>query len=305
MEKTLKQQIVTAAEAVKRKIRKMRDIESGNRNVLESVFKPITNPLNQIVDTNKHIYYDGTRNGVKPEIKDEFHFPFSTRLDDTNEEVTEALDNTEESDCNFNSSKEHDMSNESFETIRSNSNSPSQKGSSPVISMMIPFGLREENGRLKMGSANANVSKTDITVAERKYESTPGLLDLLYNKEPNMKLITEDDKRNYKLMLLDTNAHRRNFDPKKPIKSNKGRKYLDIIKPLFQLPDTESNFAQGTGLPLVKRLKKDIDYIYWDDPNELVERLKLLIASKNAGNTGLDNEIITIVEELRESGILN
>lgn len=44
--------------------------------------------------------------------------------------------------------------------------------------------------------------------------------------------------------------------------------------------------------------------LYWDDPNELVERLKLLIASKDAGNTGLDNEIISVVEELRESGII-
>jgi hypothetical protein len=46
------------------------------------------------------------------------------------------------------------------------------------------------------------------------------------------------------------------------------------------------------------------DYIYWNDPNELVERLQLLRASKRAGNTGLVNEIANIEEELREEGYI-
>ncbi|XP_066600146.1 putative leucine-rich repeat-containing protein DDB_G0290503 [Prorops nasuta] len=41
------------------------------------------------------------------------------------------------------------------------------------------------------------------------------------------------------------------------------------------------------------------DYVYWDNPNELVDRLKLLITSKNAGHTNHDNEIISIIEELQ------
>lgn len=45
-------------------------------------------------------------------------------------------------------------------------------------------------------------------------------------------------------------------------------------------------------------------YSYWDDPNELVERLILLHASKAAGNTSVHNEILNIEEELREAGII-
>ena len=44
--------------------------------------------------------------------------------------------------------------------------------------------------------------------------------------------------------------------------------------------------------------------VYWDDPNELVDRLRLLLASKSAGNTGVSNEIISIFEELREAGLI-
>lgn len=34
------------------------------------------------------------------------------------------------------------------------------------------------------------------------------------------------------------------------------------------------------------------NYIYWDDPNELVERLKLLRASQQAGNSKTANDCI-------------
>jgi len=43
--------------------------------------------------------------------------------------------------------------------------------------------------------------------------------------------------------------------------------------------------------------------VYWNDPNELVDRLRLLLASQSAGNTGVSNEILAIFEEFYESGI--
>lgn len=43
------------------------------------------------------------------------------------------------------------------------------------------------------------------------------------------------------------------------------------------------------------------DYRYWDDPNELVDRLRLLVAERGAGNNNHDNEILAIIEELREA----
>lgn len=48
----------------------------------------------------------------------------------------------------------------------------------------------------------------------------------------------------------------------------------------------------------------NIVYEYYDNPNELCERLQLLIASKQAGNTNHDQEINSIVEELRENNII-
>lgn len=47
-----------------------------------------------------------------------------------------------------------------------------------------------------------------------------------------------------------------------------------------------------------------MDYVNWDNPNEIVNRLRLLMASQAAGNTSHANEIISIMEELREAEII-
>lgn len=48
----------------------------------------------------------------------------------------------------------------------------------------------------------------------------------------------------------------------------------------------------------------NIAYEFYDDPNELCERLRLLLASRAAGNTNHSQEINSIIAELRELGII-
>jgi len=47
-----------------------------------------------------------------------------------------------------------------------------------------------------------------------------------------------------------------------------------------------------------------IDYVHWDDRNELVDRMRLLEASRQADHNVHDNEMLSIIEELREAGII-
>lgn len=67
-------------------------------------------------------------------------------------------------------------------------------------------------------------------------------------------------------------------------------------------PEEKLKKVDGSGLMQYLDVKKD--YVYWDDPNELVDRLRLLIASTNAGHNGHRNEIISIIEELHEKNII-
>ena len=66
-----------------------------------------------------------------------------------------------------------------------------------------------------------------------------------------------------------------------------------FIKPL--LNDTKS----GSGMNV-----NGFKYEHWDDPNELVDRLRLLVSSQMAGHTGHNNEILSIIEELKEANII-
>jgi len=47
-----------------------------------------------------------------------------------------------------------------------------------------------------------------------------------------------------------------------------------------------------------------IDYVHWDDPNEFVDHLWLLDASRRAGNNAHNNKILSIIEELREADLI-
>lgn len=327
MEKATKQEIVKSVEAVKRKVKMMRDVSSENEKILESVLKPITDPLNQMAsqsrisaqiknEANSPNYYSTPK-----KIKiDQYDTKPSSLNDDTILEInSEGIENgsrISNKDNNFGSSDESEIENEEDKSASSDdetfesSNSLDRNYSSPLsfsekAFQDVPYGVRIERGKLMMGSQRVLVSENTITINSTMYKKTPGLVQLLFETKPKCELVTEEDKDNYKLILNQTNAHRRDFDSKKPIKSNRGSKYLKIIKPLFKLSrNCESTENLSVGKGLLKKLKPNIDYVYWDDPNELVDRLKLLIASREAGNTGLDNEIISIIEELRENDII-
>jgi hypothetical protein len=52
-----------------------------------------------------------------------------------------------------------------------------------------------------------------MEIAGHRYEATEGLMELLTKKDPDMDKIIEEDKEDYKRILIDTNALYQNFDP--------------------------------------------------------------------------------------------
>ena len=109
----------------------------------------------------------------------------------------------------------------------------------------------------------------------------------------------------YKSILLATNAHKRNYDVQGHLKSNRGYKYKQIIAPLMSLELKKTKSGRGVSIPRTMTLTDNkIDYVHWDDPNELVDRLRLFHASRQAGHNAHENEILSIIEELREVGLI-
>lgn len=154
------------------------------------------------------------------------------------------------------------------------------------------YGIRREDSKFYIGDKEVEIDANDVIIGNKTYKGTKGLWELLTLKRPTNH--TQSDLETYKEILVLTNAHLKNYKPGAPLSSNKHTKYTDIIKPMFK--------TVGEGLRQVTGNK--IDYVYWNDPNELVNRLRLLWLSRNAGNTGVNNEIDSIIEELRESNII-
>ncbi|CAG9771500.1 unnamed protein product [Ceutorhynchus assimilis] len=163
---------------------------------------------------------------------------------------------------------------------------------------------------------------------EHKFDhnyGTPGLYELLFKKEPVGD--KKADLDNYMDILTRTNAYRRNNNPNEQVQGNSSVKYVTIIgpylykkgitksktiipRPVFEKPVAPYRAAKKTGVArigkglILKRNKKSTDYVYWDNVNELVNRLRILLASKTAGHNGHRNEIISIIEELKEAKVI-
>ncbi|KYN22394.1 hypothetical protein ALC57_05206 [Trachymyrmex cornetzi] len=165
----------------------------------------------------------------------------------------------------------------------------------------------DENGTM-LGNKKFDVDTDDTIIIDgERYKGTPGLYKLIFKKIPNDAIYTENDKQMYKHILLTTNAHRRDNNARMPIKSNKGHKYKNIIAPLLvtrSVSGTSNGSGIKTNISSARLTDNEIDYVHWDDPNELVDRLQLLDASRRAGNNAHDNEILSIIEELREAGLI-
>lgn len=182
-------------------------------------------------------------------------------------------------------------------------------------------GVRHDSIQEKyyIGSAVIDFIGPDIKVGHKLYKGTTGLYELLFKNYPQG--FSKDDEDAYKEILDTGNAYRVNFDPLERKLGLRTDKYRNIIKPLvgdvtlntskknIALNTSKKNITVNTSKRFGKGIYKEvndnfIDHVYWDDPNELVNRLRLLVASQTAGHTGHTNEIVSIVEELRESGII-
>ena len=123
---------------------------------------------------------------------------------------------------------------------------------------------------------------------------------------------TEEDYLNYGRILKQTNTIYHNSNPmsNKP-KSSKGDKWKKLIKPIWDDIKKEGTGGKGkgkgdpkpgtsgTGLNEVGQGLK----ILPSDPNALIDR-DLLFSSQKAGHTGVRNEIVSILDELKRQGVL-
>ena len=167
------------------------------------------------------------------------------------------------------------------------------------------YGVYYDDQGMMLGDKRFDLSPNDdIIVGDKTFRGNPGLYELIFKKVPDENSYSRSDLQEYRNILLLTNAHKRGRgrDPNLPIMANKGYKYKKIIGKL--LGASKKKIGVGN-IPRDMTVTNDaVEYIHWDDPNELVDRLRLLDASRQAGNNAHDNEFLSIIEELREAGLI-
>ena len=342
-EKIVKE-IAKTSDSIRKKFRSLKTGKMEENNALERHFKPISEPLKQLVENTVGIESDEEK--IEPlsmfgDKKESLHG--TERINVSLNDITSTPKRFKRRQMQHSSNAStstpiqdvqpkqilHDKTfvEEIFETspesliksvqqslqtvdgqnlLRTRLGPLSQKYMMAILSqdknykMDCVYGVKFTDKGMILGDKNFDVDKNDnIIINGTKYAGTTGLYELIFKRLPDDMIYTDDDLQKYKSILLMTNAHRRNGDVNQPMLGNKGFKYKHIIAPLF----TNKKFGRGIPNAMILNDNK-IDYVHWNDPNELVDRLRLLEASRQAGNNAHDNEIMSIIEELYEAGII-
>lgn len=306
-EKDILQQITKAREAIRRKHRLLKQDKASLEKTLNETFKPIVDPLEQLVKNDrakkkKKNKYNGDKSTTTAEDKiptenDESFKDDISDDDDVNDD--ENIDDTLlDNDASFKSivdedkvDRDGDVNNDKYVRMLKEDH----KGLIDKI-----FGVREEGQTLMIGNSPIKFTSNNIQIGDASYPKTVGLQELLFKREPKLGDVKSEDMQNYRKILETTNVHRKNYSRDQPIRQQNSNKCKYIIAPLFY------NKTGDGILPKYKIARKGtfMDYVHWDDPNELVDRLRLLIAERSAGNNNHTNEIHSIIEELREAKII-
>lgn len=283
--KSILHQITKASDAIRKKHKMLKLGRELSETYSNEIFKPIVTPLQKFIDQQQE---------VKPEVKQEI----KNELEVSN--MKEDFDDSFENET----IKVNELwqPNKTFVTSTPNN---VEKYLRKLNEKKKDYGGRYEVRKLKkgfmFGDSEMNFNNSQVEVGDYSYKETPGLLELLFNKSINDSLIKEDDTKNFIEIIQSTNAHRNYYKSDGAIRGDNSSKYMKYISPYIKSLD-----KTGKGLPHHKatKINNNFDYVYWDDPNELVDRLRLLVASQTAGNQSHTNEIVSIIEELREAQII-
>ena len=159
------------------------------------------------------------------------------------------------------------------------------------------FGIRKVKSRYYIGNKRVTFEDDDIIINEtgERFIGTAGLWGLITSKNPDKDLIdwTKNDRNRYDRLMSITNALHKDYNPRRGPRSSGGYKWTNILSTIWFNKEPKKGF-EGSGVVVIP-----------SDPNALLERLDLLLASQEAGHTGVRNELVSICDELKRQGVLD
>ena len=190
-------------------------------------------------------------------------------------------------------------------------------------------GIYAKDKKFYMGNKPLTIKENDISINTDdgnifKATGTPGLWRLITEKNiPDKSEFTPIDLNNYIILMFYTKTIYKGNEPTRGLKGGTSNK-LKFIKYFVKL--IEENKFDEYKKELYSYFNKEDEDEYKEfeepkddpqpgtsgnglkilpsDPNALINRFDLLFSSKKAGHTGVRNEIVSILDELKRQGVI-
>ena len=177
----------------------------------------------------------------------------------------------------------------------------------------LSTGIRDKDGSFYIGSEPVRIRDNNITIDNTEYSGTSGLWKLITSKNiPDKSEYTPEDLVTYSYIMLKTNTARNKYNPRGQYRGGNNRKMNEIIKPFVrELENDNTDNKINFTTKVLEHFEHEVEIegdglkILPSDPNALINRFDLLFSSQKAGHTGVRNEIISILDELKRQKVIN
>ena len=183
-------------------------------------------------------------------------------------------------------------------------------------------GLYSEDDNLKIGYRPVKIENDDIIIGDTPFKGTVGLWKLITSKDiPDKTEYSAEDLAGYITIMhitkatYDKNNKRVGGNDKmnklikplvKALEKGGGEGLIDKIEEHFGFEEEEydeEEYEEPATIPFTPTSGTGLK-ILPSDPNALIDRFDLLFSSQKAGHTGVRNEIVSILDELKRQGVL-
>lgn len=310
-------EIKVLSDSIRRKNQALKVGLTVRNRYLEDTFRPIVDPLNKLNDsiTKSSALPQEVSERIKHKTSEtggsEGDTETLSRSSDIIEEEDDEENVTDKEEANDYS--EDQTTSESPTNISILSQEIGNKGplSKKYILKMLHstrqstkyhvYGARMENDGLRIGDSKLEVDdKDNILIKGQMFKGTGGLFELIFKPVP--KKYSRSDLNNFKHICMLTHSHRKAYSPSTPIHRNRSEKYKTIIAKLFSKSRGKHRNVKGQGMSM--KSAYDTNVIYYNNANKLVDRMRLIHESIQAGHNGLDNEMVALTEELKSGGYI-
>ncbi|KMQ88246.1 hypothetical protein RF55_12298 [Lasius niger] len=290
--KKIARKIAKTSESICKKHRTLKTGKIDDDIAVKTHFKPIIEPLQKIVDNSSPI-------AVKNELESNVDAKIKTLpIKRYEEEEDTSPKKRKRSNADRSSTPIGPTSDLSDASLDEPPITSTLSATTKIVQPTIPESLANEN----VFETTGNSLETSVRNVLQTPESQEMLQEHLGSLgQKYMGTLLGDNKKNE----ID-HVYGINFDKDKMLLGNKR---FDIDKDdsiiIDKIEPKKKKSGKGVFMPPAMTLTDNkIDYVHWDDPNELVDRLRFLDASRRAGHDAHDNEILSIIEELREVDII-